>query len=117
GGGVGGALARGGPRLMGATSAPTGLYRVGAVFDWMQAIGLSVHAIQDHVLVLQELFRGEIARAKIKPLCAARLVTPVAAGSARGHFLTFELADAQAIHDRLPPAHTHTPRRRQRSRS
>jgi kynureninase len=29
------------------------------------------------------------------------LVTPVAAGTARGHFLTFELARAQAIHDRL----------------
>src|SRR5262249_48382483 len=34
----------------------------------------------------------------------ARLVTPVAAGSARGHFLTFELANAQAIHDRLARA-------------
>jgi kynureninase len=71
------------------------------VFDWMQGIGLSVEAIHAHVLALQERFLAELARAKLKPLCDARLVTPVAAGTARGHFLTFELARAQAIHDRL----------------
>jgi kynureninase len=74
------------------------------VFDWMREIGLTVDAIHDHVLALQELFRAKIARAKVEPLCAARLVTPVAAGSTRGHFLTFELPDAQAIHDRLARA-------------
>jgi kynureninase len=93
-----------GTRFMGATFDPTGLYRLAAVFDWMDEIGLSVEAIHDHVLALQELFRAEIARAKVKPLCDARLVTPVAPGIARGHFLTFELANAQAIHDRLAHA-------------
>ena len=88
------AYAKDGTRFMGATFDPTGLYRLAAVFDWMQAIGLTVDAIHDHVLALQELFRAEIARAKVEPLCDARLVTPVAAGSTRGHFLTFELADA-----------------------
>src|SRR5262249_56644153 len=110
------AYAKYGTRFMGATFDPAGVYRLAAVFDWMQAIGLSVNAIHDHGLVLQELFRAEVARAKIKPLCAARLVTPVAAGSARGHFLTFELADAQAIHDRLARANIITDVRGERIR-
>jgi selenocysteine lyase/cysteine desulfurase len=98
-----GAVAYGtdGTRFMGATFDPTGLYRLAAVLDWMDGIGLTVAAIHEHVLALQDLFRAEIARAKLRPLCDARLVTPVAAGTARGHFLTFELASAQAIHDRL----------------
>src|SRR5262249_57171033 len=114
GGGARVAYGKDGTRFMGATFDPTGLYRLAAVFDWMKEIGLTVEAIHDHVLALQALFRAEVARAKIKPLCDARLVTPIAAGSARGHFLTFELADAQAIPDRLPPAHHITHRRRER---
>jgi kynureninase len=56
------------------------------------------------VLGLQELFLAAVARAKVRPLGEARLVTPVVAGAARGHFLTFELAGAQALHDRLARA-------------
>jgi selenocysteine lyase/cysteine desulfurase len=104
--GGGGGLAYGtdGSRFMGATFDPSGLYRLAAVFDWMEEIGLTIEAIHDHVLALQALFLAELARAKVKPLCAARLVTPVAEGTARGHFLTFELAGAQALHDRLARA-------------
>jgi selenocysteine lyase/cysteine desulfurase len=104
--GGGGAVAYGsdGTRFLGATFDPTGLYRLGAVLDWMDAIGLTVAAIHDHVLALQDLFRAGIARAQVRPLCDALLVTPVATGIARGHFLTFELANAQAIHDRLARA-------------
>src|SRR5260370_14363770 len=103
------AYGKDGTRFMGATFDPTGLYRLAAVFDWMQEIGLTVDAIHDHVLALQELFRAEVARAKVEPLCAARLVTPVAAGSTRGHFLTLQLPNAPAIHDRLPRLHITTP--------
>jgi kynureninase len=91
-----------GTRFMGATFDPSGLYRLAAVFDWMDGIGLTVGAIHDHVLALQEMFRAELARAEV--LGAARLVTPVASGTARGHFLTFETPGAQAIHDRLARA-------------
>ena len=101
GGSAGVAYGTDGSRFMGATFDPTGLYRLAAVFDWMQGIGLTVEAIHAHVLALQARFLAELARAKVKPLCDARLVTPVAAGTARGHFLTFEFAGAQAIHDRL----------------
>jgi kynureninase len=91
-----------GTRFMGATFDPSGLYRLAAVFDWMDGIGLTVDAIHAHVLALQEMFRAELARARL--LGDARLVTPVAAGAARGHFLTFETPAAQAIHDRLARA-------------
>jgi kynureninase len=93
-----------GTRFMGATFDPTGLYRLAAVFDWMDDIGLTVHAIHDHVLALQDLFCLEITRANVRPLCEARTVTPLAAGTDRGHFLTFEMENAQAIHNQLARA-------------
>jgi kynureninase len=93
-----------GSRFMGATFDPSGLYRLAAVLDWMDAIALTVDAIHAHVLALQELFRAELARAGLRPLLDARLVTPVAAGTTRGHFLTFETPAAQAMHDRLARA-------------
>jgi selenocysteine lyase/cysteine desulfurase len=102
GGGVG--YGRDGSRFMGATFDPSGLYRLAAVFDWMDAIGLTVDAIHRHVIALQDIFRAEIARAAVWPLCEARLVTPIDSARARGHFLTFELADAQALYERLSRA-------------
>jgi kynureninase len=105
-----------GSRFMGATFDPSGLYRLAAVFDWMDEIGLTVQAIHEHALALQALFLAELARAKIKPLCDARLVTPVAEGTARGHFLTFESASAQALHDRLARADIVTDLRGERIR-
>jgi kynureninase len=50
------------------------------------------------------------------PLCDARLVTPVGGGTPRGHFLTFELANAQALHDRLMRANIVTDVRGERIR-
>jgi selenocysteine lyase/cysteine desulfurase len=93
-----------GSRFMGSTFDPSGLYRLAAVLDWMDEIGLTVEAIHAHVLGLEELFLAEIARPPIEPLRDARLVTPVANGVTRGHFLTFETPAAQAMHDRLARA-------------
>ena len=90
-----------GSRFMGATFDPSGLHRLAAVFDWMDRIGLTVAAIHAHALELQRLFLKEIAR--VAPLQQARLVTPVG-DVPRGHFLTFETARAQEIHDRLASA-------------
>jgi kynureninase len=89
---------------MGATFDPSGLYRLAAVFDWMDAIDLTVDVIHRHVVALQDIFRAELARAGVRPLCEARLVTPVGSTGARGHFLTFELKNAQAMHDQLARA-------------
>jgi selenocysteine lyase/cysteine desulfurase len=93
-----------GTRFMGATFDPTGLYRLAAVLDWMDEIGLTVAVIHEHVLTLQDLFLAEIKRVEVAPLRDARLVTPLASGSPRGHFLTFETDDARTIHDRLAHA-------------
>src|SRR5262249_24533008 len=91
-----------GSRFLGATFDPSGLYRLAAVFDWMEATGLTVAAIHDHALELQALFLKEIA--EVAPLQQARLVTPIAPDTARGHFLTFETPQAQAIYQRLSAA-------------
>jgi kynureninase len=91
-----------GTRFLGATFDPSGLYRLAAVFDWIDAIGLTVPAIHAHVLALQKHFLAEIAA--VAPLRQARLVTPVSAGVPRGHFLTFETPRAGAMHDRLAAA-------------
>jgi kynureninase len=88
-----------GSRFLGATFDPSGLYRLGSVLDWIESIGLTVPAIHAHVLALQERFLEEISSVAV--LREARLVTPRAE---RGHFLTFETAQAGAIHDRLAAA-------------
>ena len=103
-GGSGVAYGADGTRFMGATFDPSGLYRLAAVFDWVERIGLTVAAIHDHVMALQQMFRAQIARLRLRPLCDARLVTPVTGAAARGHFLTFELPGAQALHDALARA-------------
>ena len=90
---------------MGATFDPTGLYRLAAVLDWMDAIGLTVAAIHDHVLALQDLFLAAIARAQVRPLCDARLVTPVATGSRARPFPHVRARRTRRrIHDRLARA-------------
>jgi kynureninase len=105
-----------GSRFLGSTFDPSGLYRLAAVLDWMDEIGLTVEAIHAHVLGLQDLFLAEIARLAMQPLTAARLVTPVGDGVARGHFLTFETAAAQVMHDRLARANIITDVRGERIR-
>jgi selenocysteine lyase/cysteine desulfurase len=89
-----------GSRFLGATFDPTGLYRLAAVFDWMDEIELTVAAIHAHALALQNLFLAAVARTNVRPLCEARLVTPMG-DALRGNFLTFELNDAGAVHQRL----------------
>lgn len=90
-----------GNRFFGSTFDPSGLYRMRAVFDWMDEIGLTVPAIHAHVHGLQERFLDGIAAAGIAPLTEARLVTPVGAGIDRGHFLTFETPRAADLYQQL----------------
>ena len=116
GGGGSVAYAKDGTRFMGATFDPTGLYRLAAVFDWMDEIGLTVAMIHAHVRALQDLFLAEIVRVGVKPLRDARLVTPITNELPCGHFLTFETAAARAIHDRLARANIVTDVRGERLR-
>lgn len=93
-----------GMRFVGATFDPSGFYRMRAVFDWMEGLGLTVAAVHDHVLGLQDRFLGALdATPLASPLAAlreARRVTP-ADTSERGHFLTFAWAGAASLHREL----------------
>jgi kynureninase len=89
-----------GSRFLGATFDPSGLYRLGAVFAWMESIGLTVDAIHEHVLALQEYFLDALERGPWRGLRTARLVTPVTERR-RGHFLTFETPAADTLHRAL----------------
>lgn len=92
-----------GNRFWGATFDPVGFYRQRAVFDWMAEIGLTVPAIHHHALALQERFLEGVRAEALADFRAARLVTPMST-SQRGHFLTFETAEAQSMHQRLMAA-------------
>jgi kynureninase len=89
------AYAPGGGRLLGATLDPTGLYRFNAVQRWLDGLGVTVADIHAHVAALQARF-----------LVAGphpELVPGTEVGD-RGHFLTFRLPDAAAVHSALHAA-------------
>ena len=86
-----------GSRFLGATFDPSGLYRQRGVFAWMKGIGLTVEAIHDHVLGLQNLFLDVVSARRIEGLKVARLVTPMDEPR-RGHFLTFETPRAEVVY-------------------
>jgi selenocysteine lyase/cysteine desulfurase len=89
-----------GTRFVGATFDPSGLYRQRAVFAWMRGIGLTVEAIHDHVLALQQRFVQAVEAGRIEALKSARLVTPLDSPR-RGHFLTYETPRAEALYSDL----------------
>lgn len=97
-GGVG--YAEGGWRFMGATFDPSGLYRLGAVFDWLEQNGLDAGAIHAHALALQEIVMAGLTRRPCGVLAPENLVVPLAE-PARGNFLTFRHAQAPEWYRRL----------------
>lgn len=92
-----------GSRFLGATFDPSGLYRMAAVFAWMDRIELTVAAIHDHVLALQQQFLDAVQKHGIAPLQKARLVTPMNTLQ-HGHFLSFETAEAALLQEQLAKA-------------
>jgi selenocysteine lyase/cysteine desulfurase len=89
------AYAPGGGRFLGATFDPTGLYRFNAVQRWLDGLGVSVADIHDHVGALQARFLAAGPHPELLP--DASLLE-------RGHFLTFRLPDAAAVHASLHAA-------------
>lgn len=104
-----------GARFMGATFDPSGLWRLAAVLDWMDRIGLTVAAIHAHVMRLQERFLDAVRTGALPALARARLVTPVGTPD-RGHFLSYETPEAEGIRARLAAAGIVTDRRGSRIR-
>lgn len=95
--------AENGWRFMGATFDPSGLYRMGAVFDWLDAKGLDAAAIHAHAKALQGIVADGLARRPCGVLALDNLVVPLSE-PARGNFLTFRHADAPLWHERLARA-------------
>jgi selenocysteine lyase/cysteine desulfurase len=87
-------------RFWGATFDPTGLYRLGAVLDWLDGLGLAVADIHSHVRALQRLFLERLERLDLPALRAEALITPRDLAR-QGHFLTFRVPDATAMASRL----------------
>jgi kynureninase len=85
-------------RFMGSTFDPSGLYRFNAVMRWLAKMGITAAAVHDHALVLQEQFLRQLD-ARIG-LASEALVVPDDEPR-RGNFLTFEMPDAQQVHERL----------------
>lgn len=95
--------AESGWRFMGATFDPSGLYRMGAVLDWLDGHGLDARNIHAHALALQEIVASGLARRPCGVLGLENLVVPMHE-SARGNFLTFRHARAADWHRRLEQA-------------
>jgi selenocysteine lyase/cysteine desulfurase len=85
-----------GSRFAGATFDPSGIYRMGAVLDWLATEGVTPGEVHDYVVELQEQFMENVTRppGRLLPSRSAK----------RGNFLTYELDGAQdyyrALHSR-----------------
>jgi selenocysteine lyase/cysteine desulfurase len=86
------AYAPGGGRMLGATLDPTGVYRFNAVQRWLDDLGVTVADIHTHVGRLQQRFLDAGPHPELLPGPGA---------GDRGHFLTFRLPDAAAVHRTL----------------
>ncbi|MGW9331860.1 aminotransferase class V-fold PLP-dependent enzyme [Bosea sp. NPDC055594] len=95
--------AQNGWRFMGATFDPSGLYRMGAVFDWLDGHALDAAQIHAHALALQAIVADGLARRPSGVLAPENLVVPPSE-PARGNFLTFRHADAALWHEKLRQA-------------
>ncbi|MBL8047834.1 MAG: aminotransferase class V-fold PLP-dependent enzyme [Chthonomonas sp.] len=81
-------------RMAGATFDPSGLYRMRAVLDWVQASGGSVSTYHSHAKRLQARFLAGLAH---PALGEAQLVVPSIELS-RGNFLTFQTPHASELY-------------------
>jgi selenocysteine lyase/cysteine desulfurase len=98
---------RGGGRFLGGTFDPTGVYRFNAVQRWLDGLGVTVAGIHDHVRRLQRRFLAAGPHPELLP--------PEGVGE-RGHFLTFRLRNAAAVHTALHLANVITDYRDDRLR-
>jgi selenocysteine lyase/cysteine desulfurase len=86
-------------RFWGATFDPTGVYRLVAAMDWLASTGVSIADVHRHSIAMQKHFLDGLARLGPGPFGAGHLAPPP--GVRRGNFLTFDVDDAQAVHERL----------------
>ncbi len=87
-------------RFFGATFDPSGLYRWNAVGDWLESQKLSVAEIHAYVKALQRCFLNKLSEASLKSLSVKHLIPSIEIES-RGHFLTFDVPNAETIESDL----------------
>ena len=100
-----------GSRFMGATFDPAGVYRMRAVLDWLEELGVTVADIHARAHALQARFVEGLARLDLAALAPAHLVVPVSAPN-RGNFLAFRTARAAHIARALAARNVYTDVRR-----
>ena len=105
----------GGARFLGATFDPVGLYRLDAALDWLADTGQSPAVRLAHSHRMQALFVDLLDRMALDWLRPDQLVVPIDNPN-RGHFLTFETADAGQLQRRLLAAKVITDARASRLR-
>ncbi|XAL99427.1 aminotransferase class V-fold PLP-dependent enzyme [Phycisphaeraceae bacterium D3-23] len=88
------AYADDGWRFAGATFDPAGVYRMNAVFRWLDEIGLTVGAMHQRAAALQSQFLDRLTALKHPQLNADTLLG--GPGDGQGRFLTFDLGSAGA---------------------
>lgn len=86
-------------RFFGATFDASGIYRFNAGRDWLKREGVSTAMIHTHVASMQASFLDRLRRVDWPGINLGALTPPQ--GVSRGHFLTFDCADAAAIEARL----------------
>lgn len=101
-------------RFWGATFDPSGLYRFNAAMDWLQSTGTTIAGVHHHALSLQKRFLDGLGRERISALPLAALVPSL--DIARGNFLTFDLDEAERVHERIKAAGVYIDRRDRRIR-
>jgi selenocysteine lyase/cysteine desulfurase len=101
-------------RFFGATFDPSGLYRLNAVLGMLDDAGADARAIHAHAHGLQSQLIEALRRAPLAALPLSSLVPPE--GIVRGNFLTFDLADAEAVEQKLAAANIGIDRRGRRLR-
>ncbi len=106
------AYAPGGARFAGATFDPTALYRLNAVLHLLDAEGVTVADIHDHVRRLQRRFLAGLDGTRLD---RASLI-PEEPVPSRGHFLTFRRPDAGDVHRSLAERNVVTDHRGDRLR-
>src|SRR5262249_32245084 len=100
---------------LGATFDPVGLYRLNAVLDWLESLGITPAMIHAHAQGLQGDFIDRLGGLKLAALHPGQLVVPIAESS-RVNFLPFRTPEAGSLHRRLLEANIATAHRGARLR-
>lgn len=88
-------------RFLGATTDPSGIYRMNAVLSNWEKEGITVSKIHQHIQSLQSYFIERLKTQDIFGLTKSDLIHKQEGTASIGHFLTFRTEKALEIHQKL----------------